>query len=217
MKQTTHETFIANVAAIAARRLNPIEQQKIGAIKLVYGAGNGGVRGVTYYNRWKPGGDTQIPFVEISAFGQESWVQVAGTTLHELAHVLAGWEAGHGRDWKEACERVGLRLAKAAGHHYTFAGFAPDIREAIAALPRPNDGEPVQSLGSIFGALGVPTFKPRACPAGIGTRGGRSRGVGSGSRLRLWECECVPPVKVRVASDHFHAHCDCCSGAFHKH
>jgi hypothetical protein len=54
--------------------------------------------------------------------------------------------------------------------------------------------------------------RPQACPLGIGTRGGRSRGAGSGSRLRLWMCDCG--VKVRVASDDFRAECQRCGSAF---
>ena len=166
----THEQFIQSVACIVAARLGPTERAKVETIKLVYGAGHGGIRGVTYYSRWKAGAET-VPFVEVSAFGQEHWVQVAGTTIHELAHVLAGWNAGHGPIWKEACERLGLRKAKAAGHSYRLSSFAPDIREAIAALPRPSEGEPVAALS--FG-LGLVPMKE--CPAGIGTRGGKSRG-----------------------------------------
>lgn len=173
--------------------------EKLEAIKLVYGSGLRGTRGVTFFNRWKSGGvDSALqPFVEVSAFGQESWIQLAGTTIHELAHVLAGFEAGHGPDWKAACKRLGLNAAKAAGTAYCLASFAPDLRFAIAALPKPDEGEPVRDLGAIPGAL------PVSCRAGIGTRGGKSRGPGTGSRLRLWACQCG--CKVRVASDEFTA------------
>jgi hypothetical protein len=90
---------------------------KIRRIKLAYGFGQPGLRGVTIYSRWANGHGPQDadPFVEICAAGEESIVQLAGTTVHELAHVVAGWEAGHGNGWKETCERLGLRCVKAAG------------------------------------------------------------------------------------------------------
>ena len=209
----THEQYIEAIRALARDYLrNPDERAKVDAIKLVYGAGETGLRGITYYSKWSKGND-KVPFVEICAFGQSSWVQVAGTTIHELGHVLAGWGAAHGPDWKAACERLGLRKIKAAGTRYMLANFDPALRARIAALPRPIEGEPVSGITLPFNGLGMgPTMKP--CGAGVGTRGGKSRGKGSGSRLRLWACECDPPVKVRAATDHLRAHCDCCSGAF---
>lgn len=211
----THEQFIAAVASLAMAGLAPTERAKLDGIKLVYGAGPQGVRGVTYFNRWTGNGETR-PFVEISAFTQESWLQVAGTTIHELGHVLAGWAAGHGPDWHKACAALGLRKIKAGGTAYRFANFEPRLREAIAALPRPDDGEPVANLmGMAPGLFGPRGGALKGCQAGVGTRGGKSRGAGSGSRLRLFECDCPAPVKVRVARDEFHAHCDICTGGFH--
>ena len=210
----THETYVQAVAALAIARLtDPAEQEAARAVKLTYGSGPDGVRGITYYQRWT-GQTGPRPFVAISALAQEDWVQLAGTTIHELAHVIAGWNAGHGPDWRGACERLGLRRARAAGHKYHRANFEPDLRDAIARLPMPDDGAPVPTIAG-QGAFGFPlggALKP--CGAGIGTRGGRSRGKGSGSRLRLWQCACEPPVRVRVASDHFRAHCDCCARSF---
>lgn len=208
----THEQFIQSVAGIVSHRLTSEQRSKIDGIKLAYGAGNSGTRGITYYNKWNPGKGREVkPFVEVCAFGQSNWVQLAGTTIHELAHVVAGFDAGHGKDWKEMCEQLGLRCAKAAGMNYTLAALDPTIRAKIAALPRPDDGEPVQSLG--LGGLGL-VFKPRPCGAGIGTRGGKSRGVGSGSRLRKYVCDCDPPVIIRAASDHLACTCDHCTNAF---
>lgn len=214
MQTQTHEAFIASVARIACQRAQLTNDDKaaIAGIKLVYGAGQAGLRGVTYYNRWKGGSDAPKPFVEVCAFGQESWVQVAGTTLHELGHVLAGWEAGHGKGWYDACGRLGLRRIKAAGTAYRLSMFDPALREQIARLPKPDDGEPVSTLTGLNGA--PITLKP--CGAGIGTRGGKSRGAGSGSRLRLFECECVPPIKVRASRDELDATCNCCRGLFHR-
>lgn len=196
----THESFVQGVACIVAARLNPEERAKVEAIKLVYGAGEAGLRGITYYQRWKTTTDV-VPFVEVCAFGQESWIQLAGTTIHELGHVLAGMGHGHDKTWKEACEALGLRKIKAAGTRYHLANFDPDVRTKVAALDRPDDGAPFDNqLGSL-----VPM---KSCQAGIGTRGGKSRGKGSGSRLRLWQCGCG--CKVRVSSDIFNArHLDC--------
>lgn len=174
----THEAYIANVAAIAASRLDREDAAKLAGIKLTYGKGPGGVRGVTYYNAWS-NGDESHAFCEICASGESSELQVAGTTIHELAHVVAGWNAGHGPAWKAACKRLGLRRAIAAGQEYSLAAFAPDVRHAVAKLDKPTDGQPVAALSG-------KTQKP--CTAGIGTRGGKSRGVGSGSRMLKVSC-----------------------------
>lgn len=219
MKQT-HETYVAAVARIATGRLTSEDKAKLTGIKLVYGAGQKGLRGVTYYDRWQQG-ETKAPFVEVCAFGQEDHVQLAGTTIHELGHVLAGWGAGHGKDWKDACARLGLMNAQAAGHAYTMDCFEGDIRGKIEALPKPCDGTPVAGGASLAGGLDpgtwgglVPQGKPRSCVAGVGTRGGKSRGTGSGSRYRLYECACVPAIKVRTATDTLDATCNCCRGLF---
>lgn len=215
-KPWTHEEYVHAVARLAIDHLqDPAEKARASAIKLVYGSGPAGTRGVTFFGSWahKPaGGEEQpasVPFVEICAFGQEGWTQIAGTTIHELGHVVAGPGCGHGKEWHAACARLGLRAVRAAGTDYKPAMFAPALREAIAALPLPEEGAP-QRLAAFFGRN--VTLKP--CGAGIGTRGGKSRGAGSGSRLRLYTCECEPPVRVRVASDAFRAHCDHCSAPF---
>jgi hypothetical protein len=208
----THENYIARVHQLCLARVQSDETafKQLGSIKLAFGAGAPGLRGVTYYNRWGKG-ETKAPFVEICAFGKEHAIQLAGTTIHELGHVLAPIGAGHGKEWHLACDRLGLRHCHAAGHEYRWADFHPDIRLALAALPAVDEGEPVNGLLPGFGGSPV---KVRSCPAGIGTRGGKSRGTGSGSRLRLFECECVPPVKARVAREVFAATCDCCNSGF---
>ena len=215
----THEQYISQIAALSSARLNASERDMIAGIKLVYGAGASGLRGVTYYNRWNGnGGDHSAPFVEICAFGQESALQIAGTTIHELGHVLEHG-AGHNAVWKGACERLGLRRVMAAGTAYKWSMFEPSLRVAICALTKPDDGEPVVDLIGTLGGNGPGGLIPfgqvlKPCGAGTGTRGGKSRGKGSGSRSRLYHCACDPPVKIRAASVTLACHCDHCASAF---
>lgn len=206
----SHEGFVHAVRDLATSRL-PVgspERRKLEKAKLVYGLGMPGLRGVTVFGTWQNGGTDD--FIEVCAAGEESPTQLAGTTIHELAHCLAGHKAGHGKEWKQACERLGLRKAKAAGHRYLMAGFDPAIRERIAQLAVA-DGMPAFGL---VGPGGLVAVKPRPCSLGYGTRGGRSRGVGSGSRLRKWQCPCG--VIARVASDDFRATCERCGKAFER-
>lgn len=203
------ENFILSIAHLAKSRLSDGEQAKLEDIKIAYGSGPSGTRGVTFFERWKGKNAQAAPFVEICAFGQESHLQVAGTTIHELAHALAGFEAGHGPEWKAACARLGLRRVKAAGTRYCLAMFEPDLRHAIARLDKPQDGEPIPPAFS-------GSVKPKPCHTVIGVRGGKSRGKGSGSRLRLFVCDCEPPVKARVARDTFLAQCLCCNANFRR-
>jgi len=216
MPTTTHEAFIHAITAAVLARASDEDRAKLAGIKLTYGAGAPGLRGVTYFQRWK-GTDREAPaaaFVEVCALGQENWIQVAGTTLHELAHVVAGHKAAHGPDWKHAAERLGIRRLRAAGHRYYLASFAPWLRELIAAMPKPDEGEPVNMLAQMLAGPNGKPIKIKPCGVGKGSKGGKSGGVGSGSRLRLFQCECDPPVKARVARDTFAATCDCCSSGF---
>lgn len=191
MKQT-HEAYITSIVEFAAARLSEEERQLIDDAKIVYGAGKAGLRGVTYFNKWENGGGPDQPhsFVEICAFGEVDAVQIAGTTLHELAHVIAGFDAGHGKGWKQACKRVGLRFCRAAGQAYRMASFDPDVRMHIASLDSPIDGKPVHSaFAGLFGGTGRAwSKKAKPCGASIGVRGGKSRGTGSGSRLQKVFC-----------------------------
>lgn len=216
----THEQFIHGVAAIACSRLSSTDAALCANIKLAYGSGPDGTRGVTYYDRWGKA-DAKVPFVAINALYQVSLTQLAGTTIHELGHVLAGWSAGHGPDWKAACEKLGLRRIRAAGTEYRLAMFDKDIRAYIAGLMgKVSDGEPQALFGSGIGqggfAIGKRKSGPKPCTAAIGTRGGTSRGAGSGGRLRLFECGCVPAIKVRVARDAFDCTCNTCNSLFIK-
>lgn len=202
----THEQFIARVAELGVARLAEDEAAQARRAKVVYGAGMPGLRGVTYYGRWQDHKAEAMAFVEVCGHGEENPVQLAGTTLHELGHVLAGHQAGHDKDWKLACERLGLRRIKAAGTAYNLAMFAPDIRAEIAELIlRLNDGKPANPL------QGLVKIKP--CSQGIGVRGGKSRGAGSGSRLRKYVCAHCGQI-LRASTDDLRATHDPDGGQF---
>lgn len=209
----THEQFIRTVADHAIEKIagwSSYHANKLRGLKLVYGIGAGGYRGLTVYGRWhSQGSETDI--LEVAASGEESAVQLAGTTIHELAHSLAGFTAGHGKDWKLAAELLGLTHAEAAGQAYELAAFDFDTQELIRTLTEPIDGKPLFNAGAGISTPGI-TAAPKACPLGIGTRGGKSRGKGSGSRLRLYVCG--HGVKARVASDDFRALCQVCNSPF---
>lgn len=182
----THEEYIQNIrdGAAASPALLDGERDKVLAVKLMYGIGNHARRGVTYYGKWNNGCKDcpTVDLAEVCASGEESPIQVAGTTIHELGHVLAGWGAGHGKEWKAACGRLGLRHVKAAGTQYLMASFQPRIRDVIGSMGNPMDGKPTFLDGSLaHGKAGV-------CTMGYGTRGGKSRGVGSGSRMLKVQC-----------------------------
>ena len=216
--KSTHETFLqqardAIVAhAVAAGTITDEQAGRVRHAKLLYGVGDGRYRGICHYDAWE-NGVGRVDVVEVAATAQESFVQLAGTTVHELAHVAAGFGSGHGREWKDAAVKLGFTIRpEAAGQVYRLAMFTPSLRNKIYALAGEiGDGHPAFQR---FGYGAVVNVKPRPCTVGVGTKGGKSRGPGSGSRLRLWECECAKPVKVRVASDDFKAHCDECGEAF---
>jgi len=236
----THEAFIHEVRRIAVRialsrgvsgGITADEAQRIMATKLVYGVGSHrGARGVCYFGVWQDGTGATVDLVEIAAMTQEDWIQLAGTTVHELSHVMSGPMAGHSRDWAANCERLGLgrdasgnvngtdakvsKRAAAAGQHYTLHLFRPELRAALLELVATmTDGRPAFAAALGIG-LRVPTI-PRPCGAGIGTRGGKSRGVGSGSRLLLWACGCENPAKVRASrTSGFDATCNRCGQTF---
>lgn len=217
----THEQFVHAVrdASLAfARQHSALSEERLAAlrtVKMVYGRGAHGLRGQTVYNAWKhthaceehPATD----LIEICALGEESWVQLAGTTIHELGHALAGWGAGHGKDWKEACAILGLRRVHAAGTHYLLANFDPRIRAALALMPKPSDGNPHNGMqgGAIRHTKGGTA---RVCTAGIGTKGGKSRGAGSGSRLRKYVCS--HGQIIRASTDDLNATCNVCGMPF---
>lgn len=223
---STREAYIHAVRdlAVAYLEAEPAVRARLLAAKLVYGVGSqSGARGVCYYDSWHNGDKVEI--LEVAASAEESLVQLAGTTIHETAHALAGHAAGHGPEWKAACKRLGLIAAEAAGQSYAPEHFDACLWDRILKLPLPTDGEPVFATatgngGGLAGLLGIlgglRVRKPRPCPMGVGTRGGRSRGTGSGSRMRLFECRCERPRKMRMASDESHATCNLCGHAFER-
>lgn len=191
---------IAGIPALSDEQITAIEHAK-----LVYGRGHITLRGVTQYGAWKNGRDSD-ELVEICALGEESWEQLAGTTIHELAHVASGLGAGHSKVWKQNCVALGLRLARAAGTVYRRPMFAPEVRHALASLPPPEDGLPKSQMDAL-GKLVI----ARPCAAGLGTRGGTTHGPGSG-RLRKYVC--AHGQIIRASTDNLNATCNVCGKPF---
>jgi DNA-binding transcriptional regulator YiaG len=88
--------------------------------------------------------------------------------------------------------------------------FETSLREAILALGVPSDGAPINGLATI--KIGKRRGKVGPCTAGTGTRGGKSRGIGSGSRMRKYVAGCGQIV--RAATDDLNATCNCCNTGF---
>src|SRR5437016_13823745 len=89
-EQFCHDVRAAAVAWASARgSITEAEAARLMAAKLVYGVGSGGYRGVCHYRAWA-NGHGPVEVVEVAASGEESLVQVAGTTPHELGHTLPG-------------------------------------------------------------------------------------------------------------------------------
>jgi len=208
----THEGYLHETREVFAWRLDEPERVKLLGAELLYGAGRPSVFGICFYGRWKR---EQIhDVIEISAFNEESIEQLWETMGHEAAHVLAGYDAGHGPEWKAAAKRLGLRRPSAAGRAGS-QDLDPELISVLCQIPVPQDGKPVTCSEP---AVRTVTGSGSTCPLGIGSQGGESRGPGSGSRLRLFMCECPPPneVRARVASDTFGATCDTCGSKFQR-
>lgn len=205
----THQSHLHLVREVLAARLNAEECAKALGAELLYGAGRPHAYGTCFYDRWSREHTHDV--IEIAAFNEESIEQLWETMAHELAHTIAGHDAGHGPDWKRIAKRLGLRRPKASGHAGSQE-LDPIVMEVLRQIPLPKDGKPVN------GSAPVVRTEPTSgstCPLGIGTREGNSRGPGSGSRLRLHMCECSdPPVRARVASNEFDATCGKCGSKF---
>lgn len=218
-KHIGHEEFIQGIRGLVCQH-RPIDDEakaKVNSCKLTYGPGERHTRGITYYQAWGCRDGSKVDLVGISANNEESIVQLTGTTIHELGHVLAGRTAGHGVAWKEACRLLGLTDAKADGQCYIPEHFDSDLWERVKALGDPQDGNPL--LSKVDGGIpfvGLPTGQAKPCPLGIGTRGGTSRGKGSGSRMRLYHCACAEPIKIRHAGDDLLVRCEHCKSLFYK-
>jgi hypothetical protein len=103
----THEEYIHAVRDIAVARLNDEEsRRRLLAAQLTYGSGQPGLRGTCYYEAWKS--ENHHEFIEVCACGEQSDVQLVGTTIHELAHSLARFGSGHGPVWKLSAKKLGL-------------------------------------------------------------------------------------------------------------
>ena len=161
LRNSTHEAYIAGVRDLIIARAQLTDEQlaKLSHAKLLYGAGQAGVRGVCYFEAWE-NGIGKVDVIEIGAMTQESWVQLAGTTLHELAHVLAGNTAGHSAEWKAAAQALGFtKRPEAAGQRYSLAIFNGTLREQIAQLAQTiADGSP--AFRSTFNFAGLEYWPP---------------------------------------------------------
>jgi len=211
----THEEYLHIVRQVLAARLNATEEARLLEAELFYGAGEVHVYGTCFYDRWTREGTHDV--IEISAFCEESLEQLWETLAHECAHVLAGWSAGHGSQWKSVAKRLGLRNPTAAGPA-RIEDMDPDLIWRLRQIPVPQDGTPVNRSVSVIRTGGTTSGIEAGsrCPLGIGTQGGTSRGPGSGSRLRLYMCECERPFRIRVASDDFQARCLKCESVFQR-
>jgi hypothetical protein len=188
---STHEDFIRRVRdlVLAEAELTEDEATKLAHAKLVYGIGSGAYRGVCHFEAWQNGVGL-VDVIEIAATGEENWVQLASTTVHELAHVLAGHGAGHDVAWKDITIRLGFTKRLTVGQHYHLAQIKPRLRTRIAELAQEMvDGSPAFRTSAVWGLAGL-LAAPRPCSAGVGTKGGRSRGKGSGSRMVKATCGC---------------------------
>ena len=213
MKQyiQTHETFINQVRELVIGFQNDEQLiEKLEHVKLCYGGTAHNVRGTTIYDQWD-NSKGKVEMVVLNPRCESSWSQLAGTTVHELGHVMAGHGCGHNAEWKASCVLLGLQNVKASGQEYNSEDFNPAFWLKLLMIPKPTDGKPLNGAnGGSGGGLPVP------CSHGIGSRGGKSRGKNSGSRMKKYTCECEKPVIVRHAGNRFNATCNECSALFIK-
>jgi hypothetical protein len=198
--------LLSKQAIIALARLDAEEARILAATELLFGAGDSRVYGMCLWDKWERDGLQHV--IQVSAFGNNSRVEMWITIVHELGYVLTRGD-GHGSRWRAAAKRLGLVNPRATGAG-SIEDLDPNLVAVLGRIPLPNDGRPV---ADDLGGFGV---KKTTCKAGVGSCGGRSQGPGSG-RMRLWLCECLPkPVRVRVASDDFRARCLTCGALFKR-
>lgn len=232
-KARSHGWYIEQVAAAVIRQpdITKAERKAMQAAKLAYGWGEAGTRGVTVKGWWQHADGKVGDLVGVNCGWQRSTIELVETIAHELGHVAAGVDAGHGPEWKAACARLGFPAARAVDTSgdgsLNWAWFTPRLAKAVKRIPLPNDGGPLDPTKRKVDGKGKaePTWssnspsavpdKPRACGAGWGTQGGQSRGKGAGSRQLLYHCSCKPrPVKVRHAGFDLDATCNRCKAPF---
>ena len=85
---TTHERYLHAVRDVVIARavergtITAEQAERLAHTKLLYGVGDGTYRGVTVFDAWE-NGVGRVDIVELAATGQESWIQLAGTVIHE--------------------------------------------------------------------------------------------------------------------------------------
>ncbi len=57
--------------------------------------------------------------------------QATDVILHEIAHALAGWEAGHGPKWKSIASQIGARPRSCAPASPEISGVSESVKETI--------------------------------------------------------------------------------------
>jgi hypothetical protein len=120
--------------------ISAAQAERLAHTELLYGVGDSSYRGVTVYGAWQASdehsdGGGRVDIVEIAATGQESWVQLAGTVIHELAHVLAGHAAGHSGAWKDTAVALGFTMrSAAAGQVYHLAMIEPSFFDSATSF-----------------------------------------------------------------------------------
>lgn len=80
-----------------------------------------GTRGITRAN-----GEIEVKQVN------DAW-QLAGTVIHEMAHVLVGNQQNHNENWMDGARALGLHFVQAAGQQYIPEHFDERARAIVAS------------------------------------------------------------------------------------
>ena len=216
----THDAYIADVARLAIRHVGRDSEEAaiIRSVRLAYGDGEHGTMGITRFDMWKDAEGKSRHWCAVCATCQpDGAFLLAETVLHELGHAVAGRMAAHGDDWRKVCAKLGLIDAKATYSHGDKPAFSERMAAWLAALPEPNEGKPTRGApapasggGGPLGPI-VPVIRP--CGAGIGTKGGKSRGPGSGTRNVAHACGCRT-IHAAVSKRPLRALCIDCAQPF---